>query len=240
MLSQHERNEIRRNPYLKLKELENQFDLVTYFYPDQRLTIRLTENDIIDITDCGYKEAMRYRETISEKYKSFHAKPFDFCDHMGIDEMFIQVFLASLRTQGPLPPKRKRKPAPTNPQDALAGPPRLIKDVKADLQKGILESFETLQMRAKVWLSHYPPGEPMYKVAHPRFRIIIRPFEVANILDVHIQTARAMFNEARSAYNLPKQRFMDLRMFCHVHHLDTEDTRRSVSEMHDDPPETNN
>jgi len=237
MLSKHERNEIRRNSYLKLRELENQFDLVTYFYPAQRLTLRLTENDISNIKNCDYTDARRYQETISEKYKTFHAKPFDFCDHMNIDEMFIQVFLASLRTEAPSRPKRKRKPAPSNPLEALAGPPRLIKEVRDDLQKGIMESFETLQMRARVWLSHYPPGEPMYKVAHPRFRIIIRPFEVANILDIHIQTARAMFNEARAAYDLPKQRFMDLRMFCNAHHLDVEDTRRSVSEMHGDPVE---
>jgi hypothetical protein len=234
MLSKHERNEIRKSSYYKNQEKERQYDLVTSFYPAQRLTFNLRDEDIIYIMNYDYRKARDYRESLRKQYKTFYLKPFDFCDHNDIDEMFIQLFLASLKTEGPLPPKRKRKPAPENPAEATDGPLRMIKDIKTDLQKGILENFETIKMRATKWRMENPMGEPMYKIADLRFRIIIRPYEVAHILEIHIQTARQMFNEARISHNVPKQSFLSLKLFCNAHHIDTEDTRRALSEFHED------
>jgi hypothetical protein len=200
----------------------------------------LNEEDVMNISNCNTREAQLVLKKVRKKLgkdDSCDVRTFDFCDKLDVDEMFVQVFLASLKNDAPLPPA-KRKPTPNDSFDTdIIGPPRLICEIKADLQKGILDSFETLQMRAKVWLSRNPPGEPMYKVASPRFRVIIRPFEIAHILEIHIQTARTIFNEARSALELPKQRFMDLRMFCHEYRINVEDTRRSLSNMHDDPEE---
>jgi hypothetical protein len=236
MLSKSARNELRRSSFYKNIEMENQYDLVTSFYPAQRLTLELKVEDLIQIMNCDYTKAQRYNELLRKKYNTFLVRTFDFCDHMDIDEMLIQVFLASLKKEGPLPPRKKRKPVPENPLEATNGPRRMIKDIKDDLQKGIMESFETIQLRAMKWKMENPMGEPMYKIADIRYRIIIRPYEVAHIIGLHIQTARQMFNEARITHSVPKQRFMSLKLFCNAHHIDEEDTRRALSEFHNDSP----
>lgn len=239
MLSKYERRELKQFSFLKQNEMENQYDVVTTFYPAQRLTLTLREGDVINIMNCDYGRAKDYLNNVRKKLnkdKFSHVRTFDFCAHMNIDEMFIQVFLASLKNEGPLPPV-KRKPAPENPAEAIDGPLRTIYEIKDDLQKGIMESFESIQMRADQWQKNNPLGEPMYKIANPLFRIVIRPFEVAQMLEIHIQTAREMFNEARKAYGLPKQRFMSINLFCNAHHIDARDTRRCLAILHDDKKE---
>lgn len=237
MLSKHERNELKENYFLRILETEAQYDVVTSFYPAQRVTRMLNVEDIMNIRNCDNREALQLLNEVRKnlgKDDTWHVRTFDFCDQLDVDEMFVQVFLASLKKEGPLRPGKNRKPAPKDPQEATNVPLRMIDDLKADLQKGIMESFETIQMRAKKWKIDNPLGEPMYKVANPNFRVIIRPYEVAHILEIHIQTARQMFIEARLAHSVPKQRFLSIKLFCNAHHIHEGDTRRALSIFHDD------
>jgi len=237
LLNEYERKELKQSSYLKKWEMEHQFDVVTYFYPDQQLTLALTDHDVVNITGCDYWEADDLRTKVCRKLRVNswdNLTVSDLCYYLKIDEMLIQVFLASLRESGPLPPAEDRKPAPNTPEEAVDGPPRKLVEIKADLQKGVMESFETILIRRRLWEIANPRGEPMFSVANPFFRVIIRPFEVAQILGIHIDTAREMFRQTREEKNLPKQRYMSITMFCTSHYLDEEDIRKALAEMYND------
>lgn len=240
MLSKDYRNEMRRRPKLMDDEMENQYEVITSFYPAQKLTLTLTNEDVINIMNCEENEAHDCMKKVLNSLDKIEVSPvrtFDFCDQLDVDEMFIQVFLASLKPDGPLPPVRKRRSSSTIPIELTDGLPRKINDVKGDLQRGIMESYETIQRRIRAWEIKHPYGEPMCKPAFKNYRIIIRPFEVAQILDIHIVTARQMFREIRKARNMPKQRYLSIRLFCVGHHLDEEDTRKALAAMHDEKEE---
>jgi hypothetical protein len=242
MLSKNERNELRRRRRLMELELYNQYDVVTSFYPEQQLTLTLKEEDVITIMDCDHKRARSYLKKVREKLgkdESWHVRTFEFCDYLNVEEMFIQLHLASLKPDGPLAPVRKRKSAPANPIDATNGKPRKIDDLKAYMQKGIMESFETVKNRIRLWEIENPLGEPMACPAFKNWRTVIRPFEAAQIIGVHIDTARAMFKEARKDKDLPKQRYLSIRMFCKSFDVDEEDVRKALAYMYDEKEDEN-
>jgi hypothetical protein len=235
MLSKDERNEMRRRPNKMDEEMSDQYDVLTTFYPAQQLTLTLTKEDVINIMNCADSEAEHYMKEVQsslDKIIEWPIRTFDFCDIFDVDDMFIQVFLASLKTDGPLPPVKK-----TAPVDVPDGRPRMINDIKGYLQKGIMESYETILRRVKAYEIQYPYGEPCYKPAVKNFRIIIRPFEAAQIIGIHVVTARRMFRLIRQAKDMPKQRFLAIRLFCFSHHVDMEDLRKSLASMYDEKEE---
>lgn len=237
MLSENERNEIKRIKRLMELEKCNQYDVVTHFYPAQQLTLTLTEEDVVTIMNCDNLEAQMHLNDVRKKLdkdESWEVRSFDFCNHMNIDEMFIQVFLASQKTHGPLPPVKNGKAALNKTVEIYNGKPRKLNDIKESLQNGIMESFEIPKNRLRIWHINNPLGEPMCSPAFKNWRTVIRPFEVAQILSLHIDTAREMFKEARKEHNLPKQRFMSIRLFCQAHDIDEEDVRKALAHMYDE------
>ena len=237
MLSKDERNEIKRIKRLMELEKCNQYDVVTTFYPAQQLTLTLTEEDVVDIMNCAHSEAKTHLNNVRKnlgKDENWEVRSFDFCDYLDIDEMFIQLFLASLKIHGPLPPVKNNGEEAFTTVEIYEGPPRKLNEVKESLQQGIMESFEIVENRLRVWHLQNPLGEPMCSPAFKNWRIVIRPFEVAQILHIHIDTARQMFKEAREDNDLPKQRFMSIRLFCKAHELDEEDTRKALAHMYDE------
>lgn len=240
MLSKDERNEMRRRPKKMDEEMSDLYDILTSFYPAQQLTLTLTKEDVIKIMNCEDSEAERYMKEVQsslDKIIDWPIRTFDFCDIFDVDEMFIQVFLASLKTDGPLPPVKKRISSSIAPVDVPDGRPRMINDIKGDLQKGIMESYETILRRVRAYEIQNPYGEPCYKPAVKNFRIIIRPFEAAQIIGIHVVTARKMFRLIRQAKNMPKQRFLAIRLFCFSHHVDEEDLRKSLASMYNEKEE---
>jgi len=215
----------------------NQYDVVTSFYPAQQLTLTLSVEDVTNIMNCDSNQALAYMKEVQKSMGKDEGSPvrtFDFCDHLDIDEMLIQVFLASLKSDEALAPISTRMFVLATPEDTIDGPLRMLDDVKTDLQNGIMESFETIEERLRIWNIENPLGEPMCSPAFKNWRTVIRPFEVAQILQIHIDTARDMFKEARQDHNLPKQRFMSIRLFCVAHHLDEEDIRKALGNMYDE------
>lgn len=237
MLSENERNEIKRIKRLMELEKCNQYNVVTTFYPAQQLTLTLTAEDVVEIMNCAHSEAKTHLNNVRKKLgkdESWEVRSFDFCAYMDIDEMFIQVFLASQKTHGPLPPVKNKRKAGLTTVEIHEGPPRKLNEVKESLQQGIMESFEITKNRLRIWNLKNPMGEPMCSPAFKNWRTVIRPFEVAQILSIHIDTARKMFREAREDNDLPKQRFMSIRIFCEANALDEEDTRKSLAYMYDE------
>lgn len=240
MLSRDERNEIRRRKRLLELEMYNQYDVVTSFYPAQQLTLTLSVEDVINIMNCDFSQAMDYMKEVQKslgKEEGCPVRTFDFCDYLDIDDMFIQVFLASLKSDEALAPVRTGALVSATPEETSDGPFRMLDDVKEGLQNGIMESFETIEERLRIWKIKNPLGEPMCCPAFKNWRTVVRPFEVAQILGIHIDTARDMFKEARLDQDLPKQRFMSIRLFCVAHHLDEEDIRKGLAYMYDEKEE---
>src|SRR3954471_11849449 len=99
LLSPRERHDLRTSRITRYYEMEKQFEVVTSIYPAQRLTVHLDIFSIMQIMDCDKKDASALLRGIGKKIGNefgLTLRTSVFCDHMDIDEMLIQVFLASM------------------------------------------------------------------------------------------------------------------------------------------------
>ena len=238
LLSKKERIALKESRIHRFYEMERQFEVVTSLYPAQRLTINVDQFTIMDIMNCDTNRACGLLKKIGKEVSNeftTNLRTSDFCDYMKIDEMLIQLFLASLNTfYEPLPPV-KTLPALTR-EEIATERPRQIHEVFEDLREGIMENPETLQLRATLWEEANPHGEPMYK--RPKFvQTVIRAFEVVQIIGCHIKTAQEMLREVREKEreNNPDsqlRRYVSIKKFCAVHNHDEEDVRKYLAELH--------
>lgn len=239
MLTPEERRMLKESRIARFYEMERQFYTVTGLYPAQRLTIGVNQFTIMDIMNCDTKTACSLLNEIGKELgKGFTTilRTSEFCEYMDIDEMLIQVFLASLNTfDKPFPP-RKRLPALTR-EEIARERPRKIHEVIEDLQDGIMENVETLELRTKLYEEANPLGEPMYK--RKKFvQMVIRAFEVAQIYGIHIRTAQEMLREVREEDDdSPRRRHVSIKRFCAKHKYDEEDLRKHLAELHKDDDE---
>lgn len=238
LLSRYERQSLRTSSVFRYYEMANQYELVTEYYPAQRLRITVDQFSIMDIMNCEAADAKKVLKKIGKKVGDESGLTFRmsiFCDLMGIDELLIQVFLASLYSNGdPLPPK-ERLPALTL-EEIQAERPRTVYELSEMLQDGIMENSNTLAIRAKLWEEANPLGEAMYK--RKKFvQMVIRVFEVAQIYGCHIKTAQEMLREVRQKEReiFPEskvRRYVSIKKFCAVHNEDEEDLRKRLAELH--------
>lgn len=238
MLSHQERRNLRTSRIARFYEMERQFEVVTSLYPSRRLTIYVDQFAIMEIMNCKVEKAVALLRKIGKKLGNefgTRLRTSVFCDHMNIDEMLIQVFLASLNSfDEPLPPK-KRLPALTL-EEITAERSRKVYELAELLKDGILENTKTLALRGKLWEEANPNGEAMYK--RKKFvQMVIRAFEVAQIYGCHIDTAREMLREVREkereTYPESKlRRYVSIKKFCAVFHDDEEDIRKHLAELH--------
>lgn len=238
LFNKHERRRIKESRILRSYEMEEQYYLVTSFYPDQRLTITLKENDVVEFMNCDWLTAFELLKKVRKKIGKdtfFHkVRTSEFCDYLGIEASLVHVFLASLKKDGPLPPvKTINKPV-------MPGRFRTIAEAAEDLRLGIMESTDVLEMRAKLWEEANPWGEPMYK-RKKWVQMVIRAFEVAQIYGCHLDTAQQMLRDVREKDrenddnpDRKQRRYVSIKKFCAVHHEDEEDLRKHLLELHGD------
>jgi hypothetical protein len=243
MLTPEERRTLKKSRIARFYEMEQQFYTVTDFYPAQRLTINVDQFKIMDIMNCDRETACGLLKKIGKAVSNEFTpilRTSAFCDYMDIDEMLIQLFLASLNTfDEPLPPV-EILPALTR-EEIETELPRKIYEVREDLQDGILENRETLELRVKLWEEANPLGEPMYK--RKKFvQMVIRAFEVAQIVGCHIRTAQEMLREVREDEDdgSTRRRSVSIKKFCAKHKYDEEDVRKHLAELHGDDDEDDN
>jgi hypothetical protein len=237
MLTHEERQYLKRSRFARDYELEMQFEVVTTLYPAQRLTTYINSKDIINILNCTHNEAFDLLNHLGMKKRDgiWHIRTSVFCDFFEIDEMLIQVFLASLSlSQASSEPKNKL-PALTREQIA-AERPRLVFETIKLLQDGFFENTKTLALRAKIYDEKNPLGEPMCKRVK-WVQMVIRAYEVAQIYKCTIRHAQNMLREVReddrSIYPLKKQRrYVSIKRFCEVHNEDEGDLRKHLAELH--------
>lgn len=238
MLTPHERHQLRTSRIARYYEMERQFEVVTAIYPAQRLTIYINSTDIINILNCTHNEAFDLLNHLGMKTidSIWCIRTSVFCDFFEIDEMLIQVFLASLRLpESPMPPK-KILPALTREQIAAERPGLVLEKVK-QLQNGFFENTKTLALRAKIYEEKNPMGEPMYKRVK-WVQMVIRAFEVAQIYKCTIKTAQKMLREVREDDRIKypgmkkQRRYVSIKRFCEVHNDDEQDLRKHLAELH--------
>jgi hypothetical protein len=236
LLTLEERRALKESRIARFYEMEEQFYTVTGFYPAQRLTIHVNLFNIMDIMNCDMDTARGLLKKIGKEVGNEFTprlRTSDFCYYMYIDEMLIQVFLASLHTDNePFPPE-KTLPALTR-EEIATERPRKLYEVREDLVDGTMENVETLQMRAMLWEEANPNGEAMY-LRKKWVQMVIRAFEVAQILGCHIATAQQMLREVREKDDNPdskQRRYVSIKKFCAVHNHDEEDVRKHLAELH--------
>jgi hypothetical protein len=209
--------------------MEQTFDLVTYFYPDQWLIVDIGQHEIEHILDCNRARADEIIKEIRKEYGRNRVAPIrltDFCEYLDIDDILIQLFLVSLNTERDPPPPLQFIAA-----DRTDKPLRLIDDVRDDLDKGLI-----IYMPPSLYEELNPRGEPMYK-RDGFYRCIVRAYEVAQIYECHIDTARAMLRKVREKEDLPERAHVAISKFCKVHYANEDEFRRSLASIHEDDRE---
>jgi hypothetical protein len=238
MLTSEERNHLRNSRISRFYEMERQFYLVTALYPAQRLRIYLNSNDIVDILNCTREEAVALINEIGikEPYTvNWRIRTSVFCDHLDIDEMFVQVFLASLYPEDQALIPKKILPALTREQIEAQRPGMIWEKIK-QLQNGFFENTKTLAIRDQIYVEENPLGEPMYKRIK-WVQMVIRAFEVAQIYKCHIKTAQKMLRKVREDDRehypgIKERRYVSIKRFCKVHGEDEADLRKHLAELH--------
>lgn len=226
LLTQDERDLIFESSVCRDIVMERTFDLVTYFYPDQWLFVNIGQREIEHIMDCDRAGADVIIKEIRKKNGKSRVAPIrlsDFCEHLDIDDMLMQLFLVSLNPDREPPPPLQLIAA-----DRTDKPLRLTDDVRDDLDKGFI-----IYMPPSLYDELNPYGEPMFK-RDGFYRCIVRAYEVAQIYECHIDTARAMLREVRAKEDLPERAHVSISKFCKVHYADEDDFRRSLASIHED------
>lgn len=238
MLTPEERDRLRKSRIDRFYEMERQFEVVTAIYPRQRLTIFINEYEIRSIMHWNGDKAVALINEIgvTEMYASkYRIRTSVFCDYMDIDEMLIQVFLASLSLDDAPKEPKKILPPLTREQIAAEKPGRVSETIK-QLQEGFFENTKTLALRAKIYDEKNPLGEPMYKRLK-WVQMVIRAFEVAQIYKCPIKTAQKMLREVREKDRIiypgmKERRYVSIKRFCEVHGDDEKDLRKHLAELH--------
>lgn len=238
MLTPEERDLLRNSRISRFYEMERQFYLVTALYPAQRLRIYVNSNDIADILNCPHDEAVTLINEIGVKEPdtdNWRLRTSVFCDHLDIDEMFVQVFLASIYPEEQALPPKKILPALTREQIEAQKPGMVWEKIK-QLHAGFYENTKTLAIRDQIYVEKNPLGEPMYKRIK-WVQMVIRAFEVAQIYRCPIKTAQKMLREVkeddREHYpGMKERRYVSIKRFCEVHGDDEADLRKHLAELH--------
>jgi hypothetical protein len=224
LFSKEERDYVNETHFLKDLVMEQTYDLVNYFYPGQQLVIILNKRNIADLMNSDTNKAGRIIEKIQRKlgnkwYGSM--KMSDFCEYMDVDDMLLEVLLASLDVYS-TPSIHKKIMA----VDRTDKPLRTVKEATKDLENGII-----IHMPLTLYRELNPSGERYFKMA-VFYRCIIRPYEVAQIFNLHINTARAMLRLTRAEEGMPDRSYVPIEKFCKVHYLKESDFRKSLASIH--------
>ena len=229
LITREERKLIKECAVYRDVVFDQTFDLITYFYPNQRLTIEILPKHFAAIMDDD--DAYRIEEKFFNiesrlKRKGAHRLTLaELCAYLDIDEMLMQLYFASLSDSNPLPPTRRI--------DAEIAQTcfRSISEGSKELQQGILPSDEVYEKRLQLWDEQNPLGEVMYK-RDGFYRVLIRTNEIAQIFNCHIDTARAMLRATLKEAGFPKSRHISIKKFCEINHYPESELRKALATIY--------
>jgi hypothetical protein len=217
-----------KKPALKnIKINDAVFDIVEFFYPrpdnfPQVLPLYMRPQDIMNVMNCSEDEAYKLFKEIQnyygEEYEYIRVLIPHFCNYMGVDELWIHLFLASLNPHKQFYQQQTTVTQPGNVSITREQPSKLAQAIE-NLKNGVTVSRETLKERAKMWELLNPLGELMAKRISP-YRVVIYADEVAAILRMHLRTAQKILQDIRKEANMPKKSHVSIKKFCHFYFRD--------------------
>ena len=212
------------------------YDLVNHFYPRrdfiQVLQLKLCPEDIMNIMNYSEDEAYALFKEMQYFYghDSFRLLIPHFCYYMGIDELWVHLFITSFKKRIPLPTSQTN----SEPSDDDPFPDeQRIKLAQAieNMKHGIMDSRESRRERARQWKLLNTRGEKRFKRLD-NFRVVIYSDEVASILRVHLRTAQAMLREIRTEYEIPRKAPISIRRFSFHFRYEEEEIRMGLACMY--------
>jgi len=212
------------------------YDLIDHFYPRrdfvQVLQLKISPEDICNIMNYTEEEAFTLFKEMQFYYghDSFRLLIPHFCEYVGIDELWVYLFITSLKKRIPLPASKKRfEPSDDDP---FAGEERLkLFQAIENMKHGIMDSREARRERARQWKLLNTWGEK-YAKRYDNFRVVIYSDEVAGLLRIHLRTAQAMLKEIRTEYAIPKIAPISIRRFSYHFKYQEEEIRMGLACMY--------
>ncbi|MFL5748780.1 MAG: hypothetical protein ACJ751_29175, partial [Niastella sp.] len=153
-----------------------------------------------------------------------------FCHYAGIDELWVHLFITSLKKRISLPPSQTS--AEPSDDDPFAGEERIkLAQAIENMKHGKMDNLETRRERARQWKLLNNKGEKHAK-RHDNFRVVIYSDEVAAILRNHLRTAQGMLREIRTMYEIPRKAPISIRRFCFHFKYEEEEIRMGLACMY--------
>ncbi|MFL5747095.1 MAG: hypothetical protein ACJ751_20620, partial [Niastella sp.] len=153
------------------------YDVVDWFYPRrgfvQVLQLYMGTNDIMKIMNCSYDDALTLYYEIRDYFgdRSMRILIPHFCHYAGIDELWVHLFITSLKKRISIPPSQTS--AEPSDDDPFAGEERIkLAQAIENMKHGKMDNLETRRERARQWKLLNNKGEKHAK-RHDNFRVVI-------------------------------------------------------------------
>lgn len=196
------------------------FEVIEFFYPrtDYLCLPRLfmSYDDIVNVMNCSKDESYDIAKKICTHFEETDLRVYvpHFCKYMGVDELFIYLFLISINEPSRI----------SGNQDLEIQAVKLEKLLeKADFF--YLPDPKTLQELTREYHILNPHGEPSCKPV-PGWRVVIHADEVAVICRVSLRTAQDMLKYVRDEVKMQKKLPVSIRLFCFYWPVYTEEEIR--------------
>jgi hypothetical protein len=226
-----------KNKSLKITRINDEvYHLVDHFYPRrdfmQVLQLKLRPEDIMNIMNCNEDEAYTLFKEMQYFYghDSFRLLIPHFCHYTGIDELWVHLFITSLKKRVSIPDLQTSS-EPSD-DDPFPGEKRIkLAQAIKNLKHGIMDSLETRRERARQWKLLNTKGEKHFK-RYDNFRMVIYSDEVAGLLRIHLRTAQAMLKEIRQEYGIPRKAPISISRFAFHFKYQEEEIRMGLACMY--------
>jgi hypothetical protein len=148
-----------------------------------------------------------------------------FCEYMGVDELFIYLFLVSLNNPRKISRQPKRELIKSNGRSISPDQAIILRQTLEKSKSFSFPDRRTLRERTRVWHILNPWGEPSCKPV-PGWRMVIHADEVAVLCKVSLRTAQEMLKYVRTEVKMKRKLPVSIRSFCFYHPEYTEEEIR--------------
>ena len=207
------------------------YDVIDFFYPQTDYVylpqLYMRPEDIMNIMNCSREEYYVIYKAMRVYFKDLDLRILvpHFCEYMGVDELFIHLFLMSLKKPRKLSRVQKLAMEQLNDDSIELDQPVKLRQILNKPNDFILLDRETFRERTREWHILNPKGEPMCKPI-PGWRMVIHSDEVAAICRVHLRTAQQMIKHIRDEQKMERKLPVSIRMFCYYYPQYTEEEIR--------------
>lgn len=207
------------------------YDVIDHFYPQTDYIylpqLHMRSQDIMNIMNCSNDEYHKIYKAMRVYFKDYDLRILvpHFCEYMGVDELFIHLFLISINEPRKLSHEQKLKMVQSNSSSIEFDQSVKLREILDKSNSFALPDRETFRERTREWHVLNPLGEPLCKPI-PGWRMVIHTDEVAVICRVHLRTAQEMIKFIRDEQKMTRKLPVSIRMFCYYYPQYTEEEIR--------------